>query len=376
MYAKLVCPAQTWTTATTATLFNAVIGVITGNVTATSSLDSSVFNQGASQIISTVAPGWTVHDTNAGTAISAGSTPVVIKAPYSDDGTKFKYIWAAPVYATGGTDQHWQWIPMENWDATANTSTNTLVTPPTTSQSSSSKWYSGPAYNAGFSNGCTFIISASANHLFVHITTGTLGLSFASCLYASEYTRDDVWNTVANGYPSWCFTGTNDNGVATSAANENGTVIRVLNIAGGGTADSNQVAAQIGTAYTGSNWGLTTRMRTQRIASSTFSLSNNPVGLSQIGTANNYWGNNYFARDSSKAQSLLLADIRLEVQSNGTGQFWIGGSLTTKAPYIYVFRSQWQSLDEVDIAGQRYTNLICNTPTPGTTSSTILVKQV
>jgi hypothetical protein len=376
MYAKLVCPAQTWSTTTTATLFNAVIGVITGTVTATSSLDSSVFNQGASQIISTVAPGWSVHDAAAGTTISTGSTPVVIKAPYSDDATKFKYIWAAPVYVTGGTDQHWQWVPMENWDATANTSTNALVTPPTTTQSSSSKWYSCPAYNSTFSNGCTVIISASANHLFVHITTGVIGLSFDSCLYASEYTRDDVWNTVANGYPSWVFTGTNANGVATAYTNENGTVMRVLNVAGGGTADSNQVAAQTGTAYTQSQWGLTTRMRTQRIASSTFSASNNPVGLSQIGTASNYWGNNFYARDSSKAQSLLLADIRLEVQSNSSNQFWIGGSLTTKAPYIYVFRSQWQSLDEVDISGQRYTNLICNTPTPGTTSSTILVKQV
>jgi hypothetical protein len=306
-----------------------------------------------------------------------GATPVVIKAPYSDDGTKFKYMWVAPTCATIGQFMNWQWIPAEDWNATTNTSTNILVTPPTTTTSTGSTWYSCPSYGTPnfVNNGMTWIISASATHLFVWFSNDNTGLTVGNTVFVCEYTREDSWNTVANGYPAWLMTATSAAGGA--IAEENGVLIRALNISGGGTADSNMVAMWTNnTAYTNSNWALTTRFRYRKQFPSTFALTNMPTGLNTIGTIYQYWGNSIFARDSAKAQSLLLADIRLDIQSGSYNLFIQGGSLTAKAPYIYVFRSQWQSLDEVDIAGSRYTNLIINNTTPGTATSTLLVKQV
>lgn len=375
MYAKLVTNAVTWNATNIAGYFNGLIGVITGSITATSGLDATAFNQGSSQIISTVAPGWSVHDSNAGTAISAGSTPVVIRAPWSDDGTKHKYLWVAPVTSNASGYVHVKWIPAEGWDSATNTGTNILQTPPSGSLGYTSDWNECPAYG-NIQNGSAFttVISASANHLFIWVSYNTSGLGMDSHFYLSEYTRDDAWNTVANGYPAWLCSGAKGGGYEQySASNtENGTLIRYLN-PGSGT-DSNQLAMYYSNPNTPSYmyWGLTSRYRRYRVYPGN-SNAYFPVSLATAAASSKYFGNDTNARDASKTASLLLSDIRWEPLYN---VFLAGGSLTAKAPYIYLFRSQWQSLDEVDIAGQRYTNLICNHYTPGSGSSTLLIKQV
>ena len=172
-----------------------IIGLLTGTITSPSQLSSNflpgaVFNN-------TVAAGWELHDNAAGAAAN-GVTPKVIRAPYSDDPTKFKNVFinssAAGKLGFNG---------YETWDSATHIGTNPMqaVLAAVSFQSLFSGIASAPATTPSM-----FTISSSINHIYISLSSALIS-SATACVYFSEYTRDDPWNTVANGYPSWLQSG-------------------------------------------------------------------------------------------------------------------------------------------------------------------------
>lgn len=368
MYAKLVTNAAA---ITTGEYFNALIGVITGTVTNINQLPATTFNQGASEIISTVSPGWSVHDNAAATAILAGVTPVVIKAPWSDDATKYKYIWVGQVNSTAGSvNIHFN--PAEGWNATTHTATSIYAAPPTTTQTSRAVFYAGVAYMLAPSAGFVTVISASANHLFVWTSNDLLG-TFNSYVFCSEYSRDDPWNTVANGYPSWFLEGNTGTGLALSTGAAGGTAIRTYDSRS--NADVNHLIMGVAGTLSATSyiWALAGRYRP----------AGNP-SFRGLGAANNTTNSALATpviRDGSKNISYAMSEIRMiwnqdTAYIDTTGPY-LFGSVSAKSPYIYLISRVWASLDEIDISGTRYTNLVCNNSAyTSTAASTVAVKKV
>jgi hypothetical protein len=432
MFAKLVTNPNTAVYSNT--FFNTLVGVITGSITSNNQLDGATFNKNASQIITTVPSGWIVHDPQANLVARTynvpGSPPVVISSPWSDNGSYSKYLWLTQnaggntlTYNPLTTPNPYFWnilaVPMEFWSNTTKVAVNSYISQATmnTVQINIANYSSNATMvatnfrmernNSDFigpmdfditTTGTTTIISSSNTHLFVGSYKGIVNPVFNSYFFLSEYTRDDAWSIAANGYPSWYFElGSNTTGLYDAripgsliSSSHAGSLARIYNTRA--EVDHSWVdMLDYGTRETNiggganSNWGVASRFIPWAFTSNTISGYINrpytPRGLALAGQASMFIGNQNTYRDINKNITYGLAEIKLQPIHAGTilnsNNIFLGGSISAKTPYIYLFKSQWNNLDETSFGGDVWMNLILNVSGPGTTNaSCILIKEV
>lgn len=419
MFAKLVTVANNSYSANV--FFNTIVGVITGSITANTQLDPTIFNQNASKIITTVAPGWQVVDDQANlvnySTILPGRTPVVIAAPWTDSPTNYKYLWLTP-YHNSNAVYNIVALPTESWSNTSKTFgvSGTIVSNVAVASNYSQNNVSFGANNSTFrrgwndiispmgtdliTNGTTTIISCSQSHLLVASYKNLLG-AFNNYFFLSEYSRDDPWNTVGNGYPSWyCEGGSNTAGIVLNTQSgspaslqaHGGAVARVYNVVGNfDNYFANTFMALSNTSATfSSNWGITPRFINYTGFSTTVEGVTRaflPRGLAQSGIASFYLGNNNNARDINKNPAFAISELRLTPLNqyntavaggiSDANTVWLGGSISSKSPYVYFFKSQYQTFDEINFGGYDWMNLVLNAAAAGTTNaSCVIVKEV
>ena len=420
MYAKLVTragsPTLGYANSTTnaianvAVWFNTVIDVITGTVSNVSSVNSTIFDTGLCEIISNVATGWTVYDNTASNSVfvsTPAAPPVIIRAPYTDNASAYKYLWVAVPANTTQINTYsgpiLRWIPMEDWNPSTNVATNALIPIANVANTSwpsvFTNFYDCPSYSpmgnlsSVANNGFTTIISASESHLYVwmcHDQFGANTSTFLGNFLVSEYSRDDPWNTPENGFPSWGMWGSR--GTGHTATDDSGTVIRILNPNTG--QNSTHVAPYTSYAHTGYNYSLKGRLSYYGGLSNTTSgqpqitTNNAPGSFGKMGTNLNYPPNFLNVRNSSNNVAFAISDIRVTptigAADNAAGiHYGIApvayGSITAKSPYIYLFRTQYANMDEFSIDGTTYVNLLTsnnNLVTNTAFCTTIIVKKV
>lgn len=392
MYAKLVMK----TTATSNGLFNNLIGVITGTISNTSSLDSNTFDTSLSTIINTVSPGWEVWDSQASTGAIGNVVPQVIRSAWSDSNNYHKYLWvgnmSGDTNAAAVTANVWlNWLPAEGWDTSTNTGNNILVTAYTT-RNGNSNWYAVPGYTTNTTVPLTIIVSASQTHLLIYTANTTASPAYKGHIFLSEYTRDDAWNTVNNGYPAWYMEGqTSVNAATVFITNSNGTIPRIRTIAGTNTnhlammttsgATSNRIS------HNGTNYLVVSKTaipgNTNMHSSTVHAGISGILGETSGDThpyRNPFPGNIRNTMDSSLRTALPLGDLQLRNGTNiitATSTAYAWGSITEKTPFLYVFNNTlWTNLDEIVIDGTTYTLLkFTNCGTQEFTGSSILLKQ-
>lgn len=406
MFAKLTTRVSANVSANV--FYSSLIDVITGTITANTQLNVTTFDQSLSYIISAVSTNWTVVDAQANTPgntyVLSGAPPKVIASPWSDSSSFSKYLWLSP-RSSVNTNFDIAAIPMLGWNSTTKTPNSMLVanlavfqanntTFPGNNVSGLRNFYDlvSQMSNTFTTTGTTTIVSASNTHLFVASYKGTGSPVFNNYLYLTEYTRDDPWNTVANEYPSWLIEGaSNSTGIfalsnVQSQAHDGG-LARILNSQTGADVDwvkMNEFA--VGSPQLSSDWGIASRLvpyGASRTYAGTGGLSTVfiPRGLAAAGTSQLFLGNYNIARTPDKQISSAISEIRVMPANQGrvinSNTMFAGGSISTISPYIYLFRSQYPSLDEVQYAGNTYMNLILNTGIAGqTNASCILVREV
>lgn len=171
--------------ATQANILADLVAILTGT-TDVNTLSASC-NKAASTITSTVAAGWTVHDA------SAGSNKQVLKAPYVDNGSAYKYT-EITVSAS-----EIQLHVNETWNETAHTYTNK-----TGNTSYYQRWSSSNA-------GRVYIFSSARFMALVGEYSTSYGeSSYSGMTVIVELSRNQPWNTVASGYPSVALVNTGE----------------------------------------------------------------------------------------------------------------------------------------------------------------------
>lgn len=196
MYANLPYNAPDANTA--ANLVSDVVKVLTGTTDKTQ-LSSSI-NQAGASIVSTIPGGWTLHD-------DVNSLKKVVKAPISDDPSKFKYVL---VESSSGI------IFIESYKSWNNVSHTGVkykrfngATEQTTVGYNTSNMIAY-AIGAGNASGSIYI-SSSANHVAGMAVYNTGGAVYGLSLI-TERTRMSPWDTVANGYDPIVYTCNNIGG--------------------------------------------------------------------------------------------------------------------------------------------------------------------
>ncbi|MBF0146354.1 MAG: hypothetical protein HQL84_10065 [Magnetococcales bacterium] len=169
--------------ATKANILSDVVKLLTGE-TSLSNLSSDC-DTAASQLITTVAAGWSLHDT------AAGTNAKCLKAPLADDAATYKYL----VIDTNTTG-YLIGKAYETWNATSHTGTNLAYYSDSSSYCQRISTSSAKIY-----------LSASARHVLLFSDmAGTLGSSTGSSPSGLfERSRDLAWDTVAAGYPPSAF---------------------------------------------------------------------------------------------------------------------------------------------------------------------------
>lgn len=306
-----------------------IIALVTGAVTDVAGLSDN-FVAGTTRIVNTIAPGWQLLDSAAGAVVN-GVTPKVIGAPWTDDATKFKCLKMGADVAANQIN----YAGYEAWNASTHVGTNGMGATPT-----SLYWMC----NLLSANG-QVVISATPAHLFIAIFTLATYGNTPHFMWISEYAREDAWNTVANGYPSWFM-----NGSYASDGNFNKSNLmlpRILNTTGT-PADAVSVSGQdTATVTTGQKF---------KILPQTFQYTPTDgigVGLEAIGRFNMGSGAN--TANAAKASAYALSPLRLATWASsatyGANQM---GSITAKNPQIMAFRNVWASGDEFDADGVRW----------------------
>jgi hypothetical protein len=164
--------------ATQANILADIVKIFTGE-TNKANLSASC-NQALTVITASVAAGWTVHDA------AASSTSQVLKAPYSDNGSAYKYV-ELKATSTSAFDV----FGYETWNATAHTGTNK-----TGNTSSPQPWTSS---STGF-----FLLFSSSKFLAI---VGQYGTTYGAGSYkgmtiVAEHSREQPWND-GTSYPSF-----------------------------------------------------------------------------------------------------------------------------------------------------------------------------
>ena len=434
MFAKLVTTASATTSANV--FYNTLVNIITGTFTSNTQLDPTTFNQSSSYIINVNPTNWTVNDPSANLAgiVSTlpGANAYVISSPHSDNPNAAKYLLLSATSAVN-TMFNIVAIPMEGYanttkvtsnvypfyQYTGNTYVSTAGGPFRNNQSALDRFaydLVSPLTSQYTANGIVCIVSASNTHLFVATYKNTIGTlqsgtatAFNNYFYLSEYSRDDPWNTVGNGYPSWFFEGASNtfgayiNASISSITSYNnthfGAICRILNTGGGN--DINWLDMNTGATVTNtSDWGIATRNHIFYATNSPFSMVPNygytgqylnyiPRGLAIAGTTQynftHYWG----TRDASLNQASPVSELRLVGVNNGAAatsysgkslqanNMFAGGSISNVSPYLYATKTGYNSFDEVSFNGNTFMHLILNSGLPGQqNASCILIREV
>jgi hypothetical protein len=171
--------------ATAANIRDDLIAIFTGETTV-ANLSASC-NKSTTTITSVVAAGWTLHDG------AASATSKVIKAPYADDGATFKYA-EISIPDNSGV----RMFGYETFNATAHTGTNKTANS------------SGIFQYLDVTNGGKFYLFSSARFLMICAETKTAWgdnqlTTYSGPFLIAEHSRISPWNTVASGYPAFCF---------------------------------------------------------------------------------------------------------------------------------------------------------------------------
>ncbi len=172
--------------ATPANILTDLIAILTGETNpANLSADCDQANTTISTTVSVA--GWTVHDS------AASATSQVIKAPYVDDGTAFKYLEIK-------IDSYIETWGYETFDEVNHTGTNK------TGNTTSSYYYQ----SFDESNGGTIHLFSSPRFIaYSSQESNGWGGYYDGMTIAAEHSRNQPWNTIASGYPAFAllFTG-------------------------------------------------------------------------------------------------------------------------------------------------------------------------
>lgn len=187
-------------TVTLSQVFADIVGVMTGGITTSGGLSAS-FASGLFYS-SAYPPGWTNYDAAAG-SLANGVTPCVLRAAEAAGALYKNLYFHAPESNKLGFSGY------GTWNSTTHTGTNAMHA---LGASDDAVWGKIKLDSATYAGG-KLLISASARHLYIQAYTSANAAG--GCFYCSEYSRDDAWNTVANGYPSWFIGGVS----ATSTTN-------------------------------------------------------------------------------------------------------------------------------------------------------------
>lgn len=378
MYARLVMKPTTSFSAND--WLNDVISVITGSITSANNLSNTIFNTSLSSIVTTVPAGWESYSNTAGATVG-NTQPRVIRAPVSDYPSKYKYIWVGSMQLNANNAPHMYWIHGEDWDNGTNTGNNFAVAIPTTTNGVQT-WYNTPSLYGGgalASAPLITIISSSANHLFICNVPTTVDSPINSYVYLTEYTRDDPWNTVSNGYTNWIMVGHSNPSNLTGASvvgRCNGTVPKIpINNASISFSNVNHLAAATGAGGASlTNWRIATRFRSDN-ASTIY------PELAGFTSSGDYFGAQGYGRKADLSPAIPVSELFVMqgFASYGTHGIQSYGSITGKAPYVYATRTGLgQNLDELLIDGNAYTYIRTSigTTVPATANNAaILIKQ-
>ena len=225
MYAKYEYNAG----ATQANVLADLVLICTGT-TDVNSLSASC-NKTTTTITSTVAAGWTVHDA------SASATSQVIKAPYTDNGSAYKYF----QIVSGASS--FSFAGYETWDSGTHTGTNKNPT----STSNISQYFS--TSEAG-----RFYIFASARFVaLIGEYSTNYGSSNSGITVCAEFSRSQPWNTTSSGYPSFTVIGTGE--CINSSGAAHAYLMRTKNLSGSDYTGANAAAylSTVGGNYTSWN---------------------------------------------------------------------------------------------------------------------------
>ena len=410
MFAKLVTNNAIGSAFSANVYYNTLVGVITGAITSNTQLDPVQFNQASSYLVSAVPPGWSVEFPCANIGVTSGprsplpgANAIMIKAPWSDSASNAKYLFLHPCFGgpatatvTQNTSIHIRATPHEGYLYTGtdlqvtNTWAQIAITQNTQAfnqvAGTSMVPFMGPFVTG---NGFVTIVSCSQSHLFVATYKDINGTQFNGYYYVTEYSRDDPWNTVSNGYPSWLFDmAANNAGLYSlgTATNHTQALARVLSTETG--RDVPWVSSYSGGgafANADCNWGITARDvsfgQSRQNPGGAFGHPFLPRGLAITGLSQFFPGNYAIGRDANKNPSAQMTELRVTSVNMGanltSNNIFAGGSINAVAPYVYAFRSQYNTFDQVVFNGNTYTHLILNTGSVGTTNaSCFLIKEV
>ena len=325
----------TSTTATPQQILTDVIGLLTGSITATTGLSAS-WVQSSSYMFNTTAAGWTLYDTAAGTTTNS-FTPVVIRSAWSDSASNYKNL----RFNIGSAG----WATMNGyhtWDSGTHTGTLPHVSSPATTSS----WQ-----NFQLLANTYIMVSASSNYILINaFSNNQFGQGYI--VGAFEFTRDDPWNTVANGYPSWFTVGDSSSGYTSTLSNIG--ISQAYNMST--AANVNQVLGT--TNYIGIAPGM---------VCIDLNSSQNYGGFSSSNFLNNSYANTVGADLNKNAVSYMQP---FGLRSTAASGIMLGGMTSATQSSVYLFKNIWNAGDEVVINGSTYFLIKAGT------YATLLVKEI
>lgn len=344
-------------------IYQTIAKIAAGIFTKPSDLNPLAWNIDACRFVNTVPPGWELYDTAAGAAI-AGSVPYVIRAPWSDNPNKFKNLRIA---VSSSSPYYTQFTALETWDAASHTGSVPLGHSGATTGTNVASQQLTVGINGWI------LISASANHLLIMGWNSETMATQPNIHFLSEYTRDDPWNTVENGFPAWFMSHTNQ---STAAANTSQNLLlpRFMDL----SANPPVEVAPVATAgFPGAGAVRVNTTTLFRIAptinqkrSGTGAAYETYTGLEGIGE----FYPNALGINRNKQLAVMLSPLRLIPGDVFTYGFHSGGSITDKTPFAYATRSQWPTGDEIIVDNERY---FLATTMPGSANSngTIAIRE-
>lgn len=318
-----------------------IIGLLTGTITTTAGLSASC-DAVNSKVVSIDPAGWTVADALAG-AVANTIQPKVIQSPWADSATDFKNILISSPFVN-----QLVFNGFHTWNPTTHTGTLPHVLAPV-----SASWQTLNPVAGEY-----ILISASASH-FLIVNYGTTALTAfptinqgtSQTVACFEYSRDDAWSTVANGYPSWCTVG--DYLTSNVTTISNGCISKMFNP--GTMLDVNQPLF--------TNYGFTPAVEQSR----SFTVNVAAGGLSNVVAS---YDPGYTSVDANKAAVFPAYPLALRhaVVNNTNFPTMSGGTFLNSN--VLACGSMWNCGDEVDIGTQRYFRAIVGYP-----SLNLLIKE-
>ena len=297
-------------------VLNDIVGVLTGSITTTAGLSAS-FVSSSSTLISTIAPGWSLYDSTAG-AVAFTVQPVVIRSAWSDSASNYKNL-----FLTSPASGYLSINGYHTWNS--GTHTGTLPT---------GNGVVGTWGTTTITANSYIMVNSSANHILITTFTNNI-FTQNNTMGLFEFTRDDPWNTVANGYPSWFIVSDNNGG--SSLAYSQIAIPKIYN-----TSNGTDITPLLGVAGGG-----------PFIVPSTVSFSGNTppnmCGFSASSTLDFYYTSQ--GCDATKATTSFAQPFSIRSSSSIPFE---GGSTAATQSSVYLFRNMWNGGDTVVVNSTTY----------------------